>query len=50
MGALDMAEVQRGARVRRSPYFDATQRYGCWGYTVYNHMFLPIGYDDLAAR
>ncbi len=47
MGALDMTKVQRGARVRRSPYFDATQRYGCWGYTVYNHMFLPIGYDDL---
>ncbi len=47
MGALDMATVQRGARVRRSPFFDATQRYGCWGYTVYNHMFLPIGYDDL---
>ncbi len=47
MGALDMAEVQRGARVRRSPYFDATQRYGCWGYTVYNHMIQPIGYDDL---
>ena len=44
---LDMSLVQRGARLKRSPYFEATQRYGCWGYTVYNHMFLPIGYDDL---
>jgi glycine cleavage system aminomethyltransferase T len=44
---LDMSLVQRGARLRRSPYFEATQRHGCWGYTVYNHMFLPIGYDDL---
>jgi glycine cleavage system aminomethyltransferase T len=44
---LDMNLVQRGARLRRSPYFEATQRYACWGYTVYNHMFLPIGYDDL---
>lgn len=44
---LDMNLVQRGARLKRSPYFAATQRYGCWGYTVYNHMFLPIGYDDL---
>jgi aminomethyltransferase len=44
---LDMRLVQRGARLKRSPYFEATQRYGCWGYTVYNHMFLPIGYDDL---
>ena len=42
-----MTKIQRGARLRRSPYFEATQRYGCWGYTVYNHMFLPIGYDDL---
>ena len=44
---LDMTLVQRGARLKRSPYFEATQRHGCWGYTVYNHMFLPIGYDDL---
>jgi aminomethyltransferase len=44
---LDMSLVQRGARLKRSPFFEATQRNGCWGYTVYNHMFLPIGYDDL---
>ena len=44
---LDMSLVQRGARLKRSPYFEATRRHGCWGYTVYNHMFLPIGYDDL---
>ena len=48
--ALDMSRVQRGARVRRSPFFESTQRYGCWGYTVYNHMFLPIGYDDLQSE
>jgi aminomethyltransferase len=45
--SFDMAKVQRGARLRRSPYFDATLRAGCRGYTVYNHMFLPIAYDDL---
>ena len=44
---FDMRLIQRGARLKRSPYFEATQRYGCRGYTVYNHMFLPIGYDDL---
>jgi aminomethyltransferase len=44
---FDMAKVQRGARLRRSPYFEATWKAGCWGYTVYNHMFLPTGYDDL---
>jgi aminomethyltransferase len=44
---LDMRLIQRGARLKRSPYFEATQRYGCRGYTVYNHMFLPIAYDEL---
>jgi aminomethyltransferase len=44
---FDIATIQRGARLRRSPFFDATMRAGCRGYTVYNHMFLPIQYDDL---
>jgi aminomethyltransferase len=44
---FDMSLIQRGARLKRSPYFESTQRYGCRGYTVYNHMFLPIAYDDL---
>lgn len=29
---------------RRSPFFDATQRYGCEAYDIYNHMFLPSSY------
>ncbi len=47
MTTFDMSLVQRGARLRRSPYFDATIRHGCRGYTIYNHMFLPIQYADL---
>jgi glycine cleavage system aminomethyltransferase T len=43
---FDMSLIQRGARLRRSPFFEATQRYGCRAYTVYNHMFLPSCYDD----
>ena len=43
---FDMSLIQRGARLRRSPYFEATLRSGCRGYTVYNHMFLPIAYED----
>ncbi|MFN7994762.1 MAG: glycine cleavage T C-terminal barrel domain-containing protein [Bryobacteraceae bacterium] len=43
---FDMRLIQRGARLRRSPFFDATLRYGCRSYTVYNHMFLPSYYDD----
>lgn len=31
---------------RRSPYFNATQKAGCQGYDIYNHMLLPGGYAD----
>ena len=44
---FDMSLVQRGARLRRSPFFEATQRYGARGYTVYNHMLFPICFADL---
>jgi aminomethyltransferase len=47
---FDMSLVQRGARLRRTPYFEATQRYGAKGYTVYNHTLFPICYDDLEAE
>ena len=48
--SFDMATIQRGARLRRSPYFNATLEQGCKAYTVYNHMFLPTRYDDLEAE
>lgn len=44
---FDMSKVQRGARLRRTPYFEATQKYGAEGYTVYNHMLFPIQYNNL---
>jgi len=47
---FDPALIQRGARLKRSPYFEATQRAGCRGYTVYNHMLLPIRYDSFEAE
>jgi aminomethyltransferase len=43
---FDMSLVQRGARIRRSPYHESTQRYGPKGYTVYNHMYFPIRFDS----
>jgi glycine cleavage system aminomethyltransferase T len=43
---FDMALVQRGARLRRSPFFEATQRYGPKGFTVYNHTLFPTNFDD----
>lgn len=44
--AFDMSLVQRGARLRRSPYYEAEQKYGPKGYTVYNHMLFPIRFDS----
>ncbi|HEX9633196.1 MAG TPA: glycine cleavage T C-terminal barrel domain-containing protein [Gemmatimonadales bacterium] len=48
--SFDMSLVQRGARLRRTPFFAATQRYGARAYTVYNHMLFPICFDDLEAE
>lgn len=45
--AFDMNLVQRGARLRRSPFFESTQRYGAKAYTVYNHMLFPICFGEL---
>ena len=46
MADFDMGLVQRGARNRRTPYYEAEQRYGPLGYTVYNHMYFPIRFDS----
>jgi aminomethyltransferase len=47
---FDMSLVQRGARLRRSPFFEATQRYGPRGFTVYNHTLFPTCFDDYEAE
>jgi glycine cleavage system aminomethyltransferase T len=43
--AFDMSQVQRGARNRRTPYHEATQKHDPKGFTVYNHMYFPIRLD-----
>lgn len=45
MPPFDMGLVQRGARNRRTPYYEATQRSSPKAYTVYNHMYFPIRFD-----
>lgn len=35
-----------GPRVHKSPFFDATLRWGASAFTVYNHTFLPASYGD----
>jgi glycine cleavage system aminomethyltransferase T len=44
--AFDMSLVQRGARNRRTPYSEATQKHDPKGFTVYNHMYFPIRFDS----
>ncbi|MCH2186391.1 glycine cleavage system protein T, partial [Myxococcota bacterium] len=38
--------ISIGPRVRKSPYFDSTVRYGAKAFTVYNHMYMPTSYSD----
>jgi len=35
-----------GPRVRKSPYYDATLRYGAKSFTIYNHMYMPTMYSS----
>jgi glycine cleavage system aminomethyltransferase T len=39
-----------GPWYRKSPFFEATLRWGCQAYDIYNHMYLPAYYDELAAE
>jgi glycine cleavage system aminomethyltransferase T len=50
MAEFDMSLVQRGARNRRTPYYEAEQRHSPLGYTVYNHMYFPIRFDTFEAE
>jgi glycine cleavage system aminomethyltransferase T len=35
-----------GTQIRRSPYFDATVRWGAKRFSVYNHMYIPRDFGD----
>jgi aminomethyltransferase len=38
--------ISIGPRVRKSPFFDATLRYGAKAFTVYNHVYMPTSYGN----
>ncbi|MFC1694777.1 glycine cleavage T C-terminal barrel domain-containing protein [Pseudomonadota bacterium] len=42
--------ISIGPRVRKSPYFDATLRWGAKAFTVYNHMYMATHYGDPVAE
>lgn len=38
--------ISFGPRVHKSPYFEATLRYGAKAFTIYNHVFMPTVYSS----
>lgn len=41
-----VGDVGFGTQIRKSPYFDATVRWGAKGFSVYNHMYIPRDFGD----
>ncbi len=40
------ALISFAPRVRKSPFFDATLRYGAKAFSIYNHVYMPTLYSD----
>ena len=40
------ADFGFGTQIRKSPYFDATVRWGATGFSTYNHMYIPRDFGD----
>ena len=39
------SKVVFSPRVRKSPYFASTMKYGAQAFSIYNHMYMPISYE-----
>ena len=39
------ATISFGSRIRKSPYFDSTIKYGVKAFTIYNKMYLPTSFS-----
>ena len=39
------SKVVFSPRVRKSPYFNSTIKYGAQAFSVYNHMYMPISFE-----
>jgi aminomethyltransferase len=42
----DAEEIGFGTQIRKSPYFEATLRWGARRFSVYNHMYIPRDFGD----
>ena len=45
-----MFQISIGARVRKSPFFDATVRHGVTHFSTYNHMYMATSYGNPEAE
>ena len=43
---MQLQDYGFGTQIRKSPYFDATLRWGAKGFSVFNHMYIPRDYGD----
>ncbi len=43
---LPPANISFGSRIRKSPYYDSTRKYGAKSFTIYNYMYMPTSYTS----
>ncbi len=46
MKTIDQNDFGFGTQIRKSPFFDATIRWGAKDFSVYNHMYIPRDFGD----
>ena len=46
MSSAPIKDFGFGTQIRKSPYFDATVRWGATDFSVYNHMYIPRSFGD----
>ena len=44
---FETSKIVFSPRVRKSPYFNSTIKYGAKAFSVYNHMYMPVSYDGV---
>jgi len=44
--STELSRFSFGTQIRKSPYFDATVRWGAKAFSVYNHMYIPRDFGD----
>ena len=46
MSAATIKDFGFGTQIRKSPFFDATVKWGATDFSVYNHMYIPRSFGD----